>query len=266
VRIGGRTRVFALLGDPVGHSLSPAMQNAAFRVLGFDAVYVALRCREASVSALMRTLVEAGGGGNVTIPHKAAAAAAADRTVGPLPGTCNVFWDEGGTVVAGNTDVRGISLALDRLGAPPTTWLVLGTGGSARAVFAAARERGSRVAVRSRAAERGERVVRELEAAGMRRAQEEECEVVINTTPLGLKGDDPLPITPFETPKARAVLDLVYARGATPLVRAFAERGVAAADGREVLVAQGAAALEIWFPGTQAPREVMRAAVRDELA
>src|SRR4029079_18368389 len=76
--IDGSTRVYALLGDPVAHSLSPAMQNAAFRALGLPAVYVPLRCESAGVPALLRALTAAGGGGNVTIPHKEVAAGAGD--------------------------------------------------------------------------------------------------------------------------------------------------------------------------------------------
>ena len=81
---GGRTRVFALLGQPVAHSLSPAMQNAAFRVLGLDAVYVPLPCSAEHVKVLMSALAAAGGGGNVTVPHKGVAATAVTmRIVSP---------------------------------------------------------------------------------------------------------------------------------------------------------------------------------------
>ena len=92
--IDGSTRVFAVLGDPVAHSLSPAMQNAAFRVLGLRAVYVALRCAPRDLPGLMRALSRAGGGGNVTVPHKELAAQSVDRcreTVDRL-GACNAFW------------------------------------------------------------------------------------------------------------------------------------------------------------------------------
>ena len=96
--IDGSTRVFAILGDPVAHSLSPAMHNAAFRVLGLRAVYVALRARPDDVPGLLRSLSRAGGGGNVTVPHKELAARAVDR---PHPmverlGACNAFWGEDG--------------------------------------------------------------------------------------------------------------------------------------------------------------------------
>jgi shikimate dehydrogenase len=73
VRLSGSTRVFAILGDPVAHSLSPAMQNAAFRLMGINAVYVPLRCSAEDVPLLMASLARAGGGGNVTIPHKTVA-------------------------------------------------------------------------------------------------------------------------------------------------------------------------------------------------
>ena len=85
VRVSGSTRVFAILGDPVAHSLSPAMQNAAFRVLGLDAVYVPLRCSAADLPGLMASLARAGGGGNVTIPHKAVAARVRRPAVGMGP-------------------------------------------------------------------------------------------------------------------------------------------------------------------------------------
>lgn len=257
-----------ILGDPVSHSVSPAMHNAAFRVLGLDAVYVALRCSPERLPGLMRAIVEAGGGGNVTVPHKVAAAKTVDHMKGPLPEACNTFWGEDGTLVGDNTDVTGILHGLDRLSAPSSRWLVLGTGGSCRAVLVAARERGASVSIRSRSTERVAAAIALATAMGVSASTdgEEECEALINTTPLGLGPNDPLPITPFETPRVRCVLDLVYRPGETPLVLGFRERGVTAADGREVLLAQGAAALERWFPDIQAPVEVMRAAVRAALA
>jgi len=259
------TDLAVLIGHHIGYSASPAMHNAAFAVLGLDAVYVPLRCDEARLPPLMRALVEAGGGGNVTIPHKAAAAAAVDRMDGPLPGACNVFLAEDGRLVGHNTDVAGILAALERMAAPPSRWLLLGTGGGARAVVAAACQAGAALAVRSRSEARARALRAEVHAAGVAEAVEAECEVVVNATPLGLGAADPLPITPFETPAARWVLDLVYAPGATQFVRAYRERGVCAEDGREVLVAQGARALELWYPGARAPVDAMRAAVRGAL-
>jgi shikimate dehydrogenase len=260
--IDGSTRVFAILGDPVAHSLSPAMHNAAFRVLGLPAVYVALRCASEDVPAMMRALARAGGGGNVTVPHKELAAgvlARADVVVERL-GACNTFWGENGECVGGNTDVAGLLAALDELEAPPGPWLVLGTGGGARATVGAAAARGVAVAVVSRSADRRRRFEGWLAGQAVRIARPEDCTVILNTTPLGLQASDPLPLA--EPPAAAAAaLDMVYTGGETPWVRAMRGAGLRAADGRSMLVAQGAAALERWFPGARAPTEVMRAAV-----
>ncbi|MGH7525710.1 MAG: shikimate dehydrogenase family protein, partial [Gemmatimonadales bacterium] len=154
--IDGTTRVFALLGDPVAHSLSPAMQNAAFRALGLPAVYVPLRCSTDDVPPLVRALTRAGGGGNVTVPHKETAAAAVDRCLesAEIAGACNTFWGEDGRSMGDNTDVTGVLVALKGLDAPSGPWLVAGTGGGARAAVIAAGRRGAAVAISSRSEQR----------------------------------------------------------------------------------------------------------------
>ncbi len=260
--ISGHTRVFALLGASLGHSLSPAMQNAAIRALGLDAVYVPLACHEAEVPALMTALARAGGGGNVTVPFKETAAGAVGQASERLHicGACNTFWGAGGAVAGENTDVDGILYSLDRLEAPCSRWLVLGTGGSARAVATAARERGAGLAVRSRSPHRRLEFEKWLVAREIRLAIAEECEVLINATPVGMNPGDALPLALDETPAAAAALDLVYRRQETPWVHAMRRRGMRACDGRDVLVVQGAVAFERWF-GERAPLEVMRAAV-----
>jgi shikimate dehydrogenase len=261
--IDGNTRVFALLGDPVAHSLSPAMQNAAFRALGLRAAYVALRCASSDVGPLLRALARAGGGGNVTIPHKEAAALAVDRRLGDAEevGACNVFWEDDGAVVGGNTDVEGLLRALEPLDPPPGPWLIVGTGGGARAAAVAAARCGARVAISSRSAERADAFGRWITERAIEPAASRECRMVINATPLGLRHDDPLPLDPSLAPQAAAAFDMVYRTGETPWVRAMRAAGFRAADGRGMLVAQGAGALERWFPGVAAPTEIMRAAV-----
>ncbi len=266
MEISARTRVFALLGDPVSHSLSPRMQNAAFRALGLDAVYVALRCDPASLGAVMASLVRQGGGGNVTIPYKGAAARL--LPAGPdHPGEiCNTFWGKGDVIEGCETDSLGIQTALEGLGAPDGNWCLVGTGGSARAALIAAKRAGARVAVRSRTRERAEQFMAVVTAEGVESTEVAQCRVAINCTPLGLLEQDPLPMTAGDIPAVEVALDLVYRRGETAWVRAMRQGGCRAADGRAVLVEQGAAAFERWFPGRAAPREVMRAAVRDALA
>lgn len=262
MEISGATRIYALLGDPVAHSLSPVMQNAAMRVLGLDAVYVALRCDAGHLGALMEALAAQGGGGNVTIPHKEAAASVLARHGGAAGSVCNTFWGEEGRLCGTETDSAGILAALERLDAPPRSWCLVGTGGSARAALRAARHVGARVAVRSRGSERAEAFGRSALEAGLELIDASACDVVINCTPLGLSDKDPPPIARADVPQARVALDLVYRRGETAWVRAMRDAGVQAADGRDVLVEQGALAFERWFPGRAAPREVMRAAVR----
>ena len=265
--ISGRTRVFAILGNPVSHSLSPAMQNAAFRALGLDAVYVPIACAPGQVAAAMRLLAAAGGGGNVTVPHKHESASALTRPSDLVTriGAANTFWGEGGELSGDNTDVAGILSALDGLELPKGPWLVAGTGGSARAVAAAAAQRGTRLAVRSRSEAHRTEFEAWARGIGVEPADHRECRVLINATPLGLQNGDRQPLSADEAPEAEVALDLVYAKRQTVWIRTMQEEGLRAADGRGMLVAQGAAAFRHWFPAEDAPVEIMRAAVEDAL-
>ena len=134
-----RTRVFAILGDPIEHSLSPVIQNAAFREAGVDGVYVALHCDAEGMVGFMSGLGGAGGGGNVTLPHKEKAASVLDKASEAVrrTGACNTFWGENGKLCGDNTDVEGFGRALRYfLGDGPAGYrvLLLGAGGAARAV------------------------------------------------------------------------------------------------------------------------------------
>ena len=258
-----RLRVFAVLGDPVQHSLSPAMHNAAFRALGLSAVYVPLRCSSRDLPGLLGGLARAGGGGNVTVPHKELAArlvqdaSPAAREVG----ACNTFWRHADRVRGDNTDVDGVLEAMAGMGVNGGKWLIAGTGGGARAVVVAARRAGASVAVRSRDPARADEFRAWIASRNVPLADSEDCNVAVNATPLGLRRDDPSPI-PFEAmPRARAALDLVYAPGTTPWVQALRQRGLEASDGRTMLLAQGVEAFRRWYPDRNPPVEVMRAAL-----
>ena len=265
--ITGSTRVFAILGNPVAHSLSPVMHNAAFRALGIPAAYVPIPSTPEDLAPLIQALAHAGGGGNVTVPYKEAAARAVDvcREWAEVVGASNTFWGENGGSVGDNTDVHGVLEALRQLEAPEAPWLIAGTGGAARAAVVAARERGVEVAVTSRDNGRRREFERWISSRGVGLALASECRVLINSTPLGLKAGDPLPITPDMAPRAEVALDLVYSSAETPWIKAMRPRVRRAADGRAMLVAQGSAAFECWFPGKRAPVEVMRAAVNAAL-
>lgn len=264
MRASARTRTFALLGNPVRHSLSPLMQNAAFRAAGLDAVYVALPCVAEDLPGVMRSLAASGGGGNVTVPHKAVAATigTADPRVEAL-GAANVFGAPEGELLVGNTDVDGLLGLLDRLGDPSGPWCIVGTGGSARAAVGAAAERGVAVAVRSRSAERAAAFLAWAATLGVAAAEPADCRVVVNATPVGLHADDPAPVELDDFPSLATVADLTYrAGGTTRLVAEALKRGLRAADGLEMLLIQGMAAWRWWFPAVEPPEEVMRAALR----
>jgi shikimate dehydrogenase len=261
--ISGGSRVFAILGDPVSHSLSPVMQNAAFRALGLRAVYIPLRCGAEDLAPLLRALVRAGGGGNVTVPHKEIAATAVEvcRELAELTEACNTFWSEDGRSVGDNTDVPGLLDALQQLGVPRAPWLIAGTGGAARAAVVAAGMYGVPVAVRSRELQRQKQFEAWITARGVSLAEPGDCRVLINSTPLGLHSGDPFPFELNGFRHVEAAFDMVYASGQTPWIRTMKSRVRRSADGRAMLVAQGAAAFERWFPSKRAPVEVMKAAV-----
>ena len=267
-----RTRVFALIGDPVAHSSSPVIQNAAMRDLGLDGVYVALRAGWEEMVGYVRGLAKSGGGGNITLPHKEKAATVVDQPSAAVrrTGACNTFWLENGKIQGDNTDVEGFSRALKKfLGEAPEGYrvLVLGAGGAARACLVALIDGGveeiqllNRTRDRARAVARrigGERVRvlddrREVEGAAY--------DLVVNTTRVGLEGDQALPLDLSLLARTGAVLDLVYGPEETPFVKRARQLGVRAADGSEMLIQQGAVAFERWW-GKEPPLDVMRAAL-----
>ncbi|HZC78559.1 MAG TPA: hypothetical protein VE258_12480, partial [Ktedonobacterales bacterium] len=145
-----------------------------------------------------------------------------------------------------------------------TSWLLVGTGGAARAVAVAAAQAKAELHVLSRDAARARDFCEWARGRGAHATPARgtlEPDVAINATPAGLRDADPLPLDADTSARLHAGLDLVYARGATRWVRTLRAAGIPAHDGREVLVRQGAAAFERFFPGQQAPVEVMRAAV-----
>ncbi|HET6229320.1 MAG TPA: shikimate dehydrogenase [Longimicrobiaceae bacterium] len=271
-----RTRVFALLGDPVAQSLSPAFQNAALAAARLDGVYVALRCAPADVPGLVRSLANAGGGGNVTKPHKQAAAESVDRRTAAVEatGACNTFWLEEGRVCGDNTDVEGAAGAVRALlGREPAgaRVLLLGAGGSARAVaHALVSERVERLVVLNRTLRRADELASRLgvsecdvcTAAHVHDLADDDFDLVVNATSLGMDEADALPLPLDGGPRFGAALDLVYSRRSTPWVRILRSHGVPAADGREMLLRQGAAAFRRWW-GVEPPLGAMRAALED---
>jgi shikimate dehydrogenase len=270
VRIGGSTRLLAVLGDPIAHTLSPVMHNAAIAALGLDAAYVGLRVPVATFPDSFTTLGRLGLSGNITVPFKGAAERCVARRTDlcARAGACNTFWVEQGTLVGDNTDVPAIAAELADLGVSGGRWLLLGTGGSARAVTIAAADARAELLVRSRDPARARGLVEWATSQGVRAHVAEPplaVDVIVNATPLGMNGDDALPIDPATVRDFHHVLDLVYRRGETRWVRDLRRQGIDARDGRGILVRQGALAWSRFFPDHPAPVEIMRAAVERAL-
>jgi shikimate dehydrogenase len=239
------------------------MQNAAFRALGLPAVYVPLQCCADDLAPLLRAVARAGGGGNITVPHKELAARSVDvrRELGQIVEACNTFWREDDTTIGDNTDVPGLLEALHQLEIAREPWLIAGTGGGARAAVVAAAQHGVPVAIRSRDGGRQQRFESWVASRGVSLAEPCDCGVLINATPLGLQPDDPFPLDLAVYPRADTAFDMVYAPGGTAWIRSVKARVRRSSDGRTMLVAQGAAAFERWFPRKRPPVEIMRAAV-----
>ena len=260
-----------LLGHPVAHSLSPAFQNAALRSAGIPLAYEALDVAPSALGEALEALVRQRAAGNVTAPHKEAVARACGRleALAARTGAANVFWtDASGALVGDNTDVGGFDAAVRTLlgGAPRELHVgLVGAGGSAAAVLAAAeRWPGSRVSVWSRTAPRA--MALSARFGGLVRVApslEEvvrQADLVVNATPVGM-GDEAMPFDVALLRGDAALLDLIYRRGETALVRAARARGLQASDGLPMLVEQGALAFERWF-GMPPDREAMWRAVR----
>jgi shikimate dehydrogenase len=258
-------------GWPVAHSRSPAMHNAALRDLGLhDWRYQKLPIPPADFPAAARALPGAGFlGDNVTIPHKEAALALASEATDTARavGAANTLTFHDGAVEADNTDVTGLLRAIPEAHAPAgRRALVLGAGGAGRAaVHALVRAGAADVQVWNRTPERAQRVAAELGARAV--AAPEPADLVVQCTSVGLhREDDPFKGLPLDADSLTAgtcVVDMVYSAGDTAFLAAARAAGADVVDGLEVLVGQGAAALERWT-GRPAPVDVMRRAARDE--
>lgn len=269
-----RTRVAAVIGDPVGHSLSPTIQNAAFARTGLDWVYVAFAVSAGAGGAAvdaMRTLRIAGL--NVTMPHKESVAAACDELTpdARLLGAVNTVWRrDDGVVVGDSTDGEGFVRSLVEDGADPSgrRVLVLGAGGASRSIALALGRVGAQLTIAARRPEAAEvtaALAPGAKAVAMDRVHDVlgEAEIIVNVTPLGMKGEPP----PFDIERLHAdqfIAETVYHPMETPLLAAIRARGLAGTNGLGMLIHQAALAFERWT-GVDAPVEVMRAAALDVL-
>lgn len=259
-----------LLGHPLRHSLSPLFQNAALRSARIPLKYEALEVAPDDLEATVDLLITQRAAGNVTIPHKIAVCELTELRTGVAQrvGAVNTFWVEQGKLAGDNTDVAGFTaLVQDALGsiAQRARVTLLGAGGAAAAVLAAVESwPGVHVRVWSRSEERrttlATRFAAVAEAAPTLEDAMADATLVVNATPVGMN-DDAHPVPVAMLPRRSTVIDLVYRRGGTSWVNAARGRGHIAADGKVMLLAQGAASFERWF-GIRPDLHAMRDAIR----
>jgi shikimate dehydrogenase len=279
--LSGSTCVAGVVGGPlqVARSLSPAIHNAGYRALGLDWVYVGfpVAAEGEDAVAVLRGLGRSGVAGfNVTMPHKLAAAAAVDHLAGQaaVVGAVNAVEVTGNELVGWNTDGEGLASFLVRetdTDLDGCSVVVIGAGGSARSVVSGlvlagagavtvlARDPDRAAALAPMAGEASFRAL-PLSSAGAAVAG---ADVIVNATPVGQEGEDPLvPVDAIR--RGAVVVDLVYHPLQTPLVQAASRAGAKAYGGLGMLVHQAALAFEI-FTGRSAPLEALWVGAREAL-
>jgi len=266
--------VYAVFGDPVEHSLSPAMQNAAFSALGLSARYLAFRVRRERLrDAILGAEAMGFGGLNLTIPLKEealkvvdpddnAAAMGAVNTVAFVDG-------EGGRIQGYNTDGLGALRALEGAGVrvEGRRVLVIGAGGAAKAIARQLALSGAELSIANRAPRRALDLAAAVGGRGYGLSDLDklvpEAEVIVNATSVGMREGDPRLVDGRLFREGQTVFDIVYNRE-TELLQDAANAGAKVLDGVMMLVYQGALSIEVWT-GRRAPVDVMEQAVREEL-
>jgi 3-dehydroquinate dehydratase/shikimate dehydrogenase len=263
------TRIFGVAGNPIAHSLSPLMQNTAFRRENVNAVLIPLKTHKlADLLSLARELPLAGVA--VTMPLKQevlAHLANSDPLTGRI-GACNTLRiGADGKIVGFNTDVAGVVRPLEqRLRLKGAKIAVLGAGGAARAAVFGLVDQGAEVFIVNRTHENAVKLAKEAKAHALKHEQfaRSRFDVLINSTPCGMAGNkQPLPIAADEL-NAGLVFEMVYNPLETPLLKLAKERGIPVVSGLEMFVQQGARQFEIWT-GKPAPEAEMQRVVELEL-
>lgn len=260
-QIDAATKVYGVCGNPVKHSLSPAMMNMAFRRETVNAVYLALQTsRMKDLLTLVREVPIHGL--SVTMPLKLEILEHLDNTdpISAEIGACNtIVRSQDGKLYGFNTDAGAIVQPLERrLPLKGAKVLVLGAGGAARAAVFGLARKGAEVLILNRTPEKAQKLARQAKAKTIRRnlVAKTSFDAIINATPAGMRGGKVQQILEPNEVNARVVFDLVYNPVDTPLIRMARGKGIAVITGVEMFVQQGARQFEIWT-GKPAPEEEM---------
>ena len=276
--VNGSTNLLGIIGNPVAHSLSPAMHNAAFRELGMNWVYVPLPVQSQMVEPALKGLVAMGfRGANVTVPHKERVIPFLDELSSAAAGigAVNTISINEGRLLGSNTDWIGLLNHLSQIGFDVSGCrvLILGSGGSARAVTYALCSREAQVRICSRNPTTADAIVTDISklfkgcSIGSSSIEtldlsEMAVDLVVNTTPVGMSPNSASCPWPdgISFPKCRLAYDLVYNPKKTRFMEAAEAAGAISANGLGMLVHQAAAAFKIWT-GLEPPLDVMQKVV-----
>jgi shikimate dehydrogenase len=269
MNINSDTILFAVLGNPVSHSLGPLMHNTAFSVLGYNGAYLAFRVTDIGKAVVG---IKALGikGASITIPHKVSVMDFLDELddTAKKIGAVNTIISREGVLTGYNSDGLGaVKALLEKTTIKDKNVVILGAGGAARAIGFAIISEGGRVTVINRTPANGETLAKDLGAdfQPISKLNKTECHVLINTTPVGMMPDiDAMPVRKQDLDKIMVVMDVVYNPLKTRFLRTAENIGCQTIDGVSMFVYQGAFQLELWT-GMKAPVEVMKKAVLNAL-
>ena len=267
MKLSAKTKICLIIGDPVEHSLSPAMHNAGYEALGIDNQFVFLGAKvkigdiETVVDAMRKMGIH---GLTCTIPHKVAVMKYLDEIdeTAKKIGAVNTVLNKQGKLIGFNTDWQGVVIPLEKITTlPGKKAAVLGAGGAARAVVYGLLKRGAKVKVFNRTKEKAVKLAKEFNClSGDLNNQEEikNFDIIINTTSVGMKPLEKETPIPTEFISARQIVfDIVYVPFETKLLREAKKKGAKIIHGIEMLLHQGTAQFEI-YTGHKAPEDIMR--------
>ncbi len=279
-QIDRESDIYAVLGDPIAQSLSPAVHNAAFRHLGLNKVYVPILVPKGTIGPSLEALNWLGlKGYSVTIPHKETVIPFLTKADGAVERmkACNTILCEDGQRIGHNTDYRAAMNALEEAlggrseeGASPLldkVVLILGAGGAARTIAAGAARRGADVALCNHRDERASALAVEIGCRSVSWSQRAStlCDILVNCTPVGMHPDvDATPVPPAAFRAGMIVFDTVYHPENTMLLKMARERDCRTITGVDMFVGQAAEQFH-YFTGQMAPEDVMRAVVKRKL-
>ena len=281
--ITSKTSFLALIGNPVTHSLSPIIQNAAIKYLGLDLIYIAIPCKDEDLKLVINSLKKINCKGlNITIPYKekvfdlcseVTPIANKLKAINTLKLNSNQEWS------ATNTDVDGFIYPLRSFNLINKQSLVLGSGGSARSVIQGLINLNfSKITIISRNKDSLNELINNFsnqkQIEGLLNTDNkitelmEETDLIVNTTPVGMKTTDEKQLVPYgenfwkSIQSKTIVYDLIYNPAPTPLLKLCDKKGCITIDGTQMLVAQGAKSLSFWTNGLEVPIEIMHDALK----